>query len=60
MLLLRNVNCVSIVEFIFLFLFFNVFFFIIIQKVTYLMTTKNVKKKKNTKGHKKYYLRCLF
>ena len=46
MLLLRNVNCVSIVEFIFLFLFFNVFFFIIIQKVTYLMTTKNVKKKK--------------
>ena len=35
------VNCVSIVQLSFLFLFFNVF---IIQKVTYLMMTKNAKK----------------
>ena len=44
MLLLRNINCVSIVQLNFSFSFFNVFYFII-QKVTYLMTTENEKKK---------------
>ena len=43
MLLLRNINCVSIVQLNFSFSFFNVFYFII-QKVTYLMTTENEKK----------------
>ena len=55
MLLLRNVNCASIVQS--NSLNFPMIFFIIIQQVNYLMTTKNAK---NTKGHKKYYLHCLF
>ena len=55
MLLLRNVSFVFIVQLNFLFSFFNVFF-IIIQKVTYLVATKN---SKNTKNHKIFYLHCL-
>ena len=55
MLLLWNIKCVSIVQLNFSFSFFNVFF-IVIQKVTCLMTSENEKK---TKAHKKYYLRFL-
>ena len=55
MLLLRNVNCVSIVQ---LLLFFNVFSLLLLVKFTFLMSTKNAKNA--TKAHKKYYLRCLF
>ena len=54
MLLLRNVNCASIVQS--NSLNFSMIFFIIIQQVNYLMTTKNTK---NTKAHKNIiYIVC--
>ena len=42
MLLLRNVNCVSIVQLNFIFIF--QWFFLLLNKVTYLITTKDAKK----------------
>ena len=45
MLLPRNTNCVSIVKLNFYFYFSMFFFIIIVKRVTYVMTTKNAKKK---------------
>ena len=56
MLLLRNVNCVSVVQF--FFFFFNVFF--VIKKVTDFMAAENAKKLlKLTKKKKKIFMLSL-